>query len=123
LRAAFVQAGYPLGPAMLSREFNLRYWGKSISLQAMRKWLNGEAIPAQDKLLTLAEWLKIQPQILRYGSAAEMALKQQEKLWWESATYKERELFEQVLALPPEQRRVIQEVVTAFVIAYGNKGE
>ncbi len=115
LKAAFTQAGYPLKPTLLSREFNLRYWGRPVSVQAMCKWLDGNAIPAQDKLLALAEWLKVRPHVLRYG--AEAALKVEEDLWWEAVSYQEREMFEQILALPAEKRRIIREIVTAFLHA------
>ena len=47
LRAAMVSAGYPLRPVVLEREFNTRYWGRSVTLQAARRWLRGEAIPTQ----------------------------------------------------------------------------
>lgn len=30
-------AGYALGPVVLEREFNTRYWGRSVTLQAVRK--------------------------------------------------------------------------------------
>lgn len=30
-------------------------------MQAVRKWLNGEAIPAGDKICILAKWLKASP--------------------------------------------------------------
>ena len=51
--------GVPLRPSVLEREFNRRYWGRPVTLQAVRRWMRGEAIPAQDKLQVLAEWLKI----------------------------------------------------------------
>ena len=55
LREAMTRAGYELRPVVLEREFNMRYWGRSITLQAARRWLRGEAIPAQDKMQVLAE--------------------------------------------------------------------
>ena len=69
LRAAMVSAGYPLRPVVLEREFNTRYWGRSVTLQAARRWLRGEAIPTQDKVQVLAEWLKLEPEVLRFGQA------------------------------------------------------
>ena len=114
----FTKAGYPLKPALLTREFNLRYWGRSISLQALSKWLAGTAIPSQDKLITLAEWLRVTPQALRYGKAIGERISQQSALWRESLDYKERQLFETILALAPEHRRVVSEVVAALAKAY-----
>ena len=62
LRKAIEDAGYPVRPTVLEREFNTRYWGRSVTVQAVRRWLCGEAIPSQEKLQVLAEWLKIEPQ-------------------------------------------------------------
>lgn len=56
------------GPTKLALEFNLRYAGQSVSMQAVHKWLNGTAIPSADKILTLAKWLKADPHWLRHGS-------------------------------------------------------
>jgi hypothetical protein len=32
-------------PTLVAREFNRRYPGKPVTAQAVRKWINGEAIP------------------------------------------------------------------------------
>ncbi|MDZ4255089.1 MAG: hypothetical protein U1A72_21165 [Sulfuritalea sp.] len=58
-------------PARVAREFNRRYPGKAVSLHAARKWLNGEALPAQDKLRVLAEWLAVTPEWLRFGDSGD----------------------------------------------------
>ena len=54
-------------PTHIAHEFNRRYLGKSISVQGVRKWLSGEAIPAPDKIRTLSKWLKASPYWLHYG--------------------------------------------------------
>ena len=36
--------GYDPEPAILEREFNLRYFGKPMTLQGVRKWLIGTSI-------------------------------------------------------------------------------
>lgn len=66
LSDAMVQAGYALGPDLLEREFNTRYWGRSVTLQAVRRWLRTKESLSQkkEKLQVLAEWLKVEPQIL-----------------------------------------------------------
>jgi hypothetical protein len=48
-------------PTNITREFNHRYLGKPVTTQAVRKWLNGESIPAGDKIRTLAKWFKVSP--------------------------------------------------------------
>jgi len=57
------------GPAALAREFNLRYEGTPVTVQAVRKWVIGRALPSQDKIRALALWLDVSPQWLRYGDA------------------------------------------------------
>ena len=57
------------GPAAIAREFNLRYEGTPVSVQAVRKWLTGQALPSQDKVRALALWLEVSPQWLRYGES------------------------------------------------------
>ena len=44
---------------LLEREFNQRYWAsQSACRRCTCRWLRGEAIPSQDKLEVLSEWLK-----------------------------------------------------------------
>jgi transcriptional regulator with XRE-family HTH domain len=54
-------------PSSLARGFNRRYPGKPVSSYAARKWLLGEAIPGQDKLRVLAQWLGVRIDWLRFG--------------------------------------------------------
>lgn len=70
LHAALKQAGaQTVSPTKLAIDFNLHHRGKPVSTQAAHKWLNGTAIPAQDKVRTLAEWLNVSPEWLRYGDS------------------------------------------------------
>jgi len=59
LRQALKWAGMWPSPALLANEFNLRYWGKSITANTARNWLLGQFIPMQDKLRVLSEWLHV----------------------------------------------------------------
>ena len=61
----------PDSPTELAREFNLRFGGQSITVHAARKWLVGEAIPTQDKMRTLSEWLQVRIEWLRFGGDAQ----------------------------------------------------
>jgi transcriptional regulator with XRE-family HTH domain len=58
LANAMLNAGYEARASVLEPQFNTRYWGKPVTYQAVTRWLKGEAIPSQDKLQVLAEWLK-----------------------------------------------------------------
>jgi transcriptional regulator with XRE-family HTH domain len=68
LQQALQNADYaPQSPTQLAREFNVRFSGSPVTVHAARKWLVGEAIPTQDKLLALAQWLRVPAQWLRFG--------------------------------------------------------
>jgi hypothetical protein len=117
LRSAIEKAGYSVRPIVLEREFNTRYWGQPITVQAVRRWLRGEAIPSQEKLQVLADWLKMEPHILRYGEQAVNAVRAKQKSWTDGIGYQEREIIEAFLALPAPQRKVVREVIEAFTQA------
>lgn len=61
----------PKHPTYLAREFNFRFSGRPVTVHAARKWLVGESIPTQDKLRTLADWLGVTAEWLRFGAADE----------------------------------------------------
>ena len=68
LQQALRNAEYsPDSPTQLAREFNVRFSGRPITVHAARKWLVGEAIPTQEKLRTLAQWLGVPADWLRFG--------------------------------------------------------
>lgn len=119
LREAMVKAGYEPRPAVLEREFNQRYWGKAVTLHGVRRWLLGEVVPAQDKLLALAHWLGVEPQTLRFGDEIAFAVRERRKRWDEGVGYQEREIFELFLKLPVPQRKVAREVIVALAKANG----
>ena len=70
LRQAIEAAGLEPRPSVLLKLFNSSYWGPPISFQAVSRWLNGEAVPEQDKLVLLAGLLEVEPDVLRYGESA-----------------------------------------------------
>jgi transcriptional regulator with XRE-family HTH domain len=121
LREAMTAAGYAPRPAVLEREFNTRYWGKPMTLHGVRRWLLGETLPSQDKLVVLAEWLGVPPQELRFGPELVQRVEQRRHRWDRAVGYEEREIFEAFLRLPVPQRRVVREVIVAFSKAYVEK--
>ena len=71
LQQALRKADYsPDSPTQLAREFNVRFAGRPITVHAARKWIVGEAIPTQEKLRTLAYWLGVPAEWLRFGGEA-----------------------------------------------------
>lgn len=105
-------------PTGVAREFNRRYLGKPVTTQAVRKWLNGEAIPAGDKIRALAKWLKASPHWLHYGEneKSAVALKVEE----ERSTYGEdalKTLPEDFQRLTPRHKVIVCEIVHALLRA------
>lgn len=119
LRAAMEAAGYTAKPAVLEREFNLRWYGKPMTLHGVRRWLLGEAIPGQDKIVALAEWLGISPQALRFGTEVDSRIEERKMRLDEAIRYQEREVFNAYLSLPQTERRAVREII----LALASKGE
>lgn len=119
LKRAMEAAGYEAKPAVLEREFNLRYMGSPLTLHGVRKWLVGESIPSADKITVLAEWLKADAGQLRTGRMSTGAIHEKRKSWVEQVPHHDRETFEAFLALPTPQRKIVREVILAFAKASG----
>lgn len=117
LAEAMVSAGYEARPIVLEREFNSRYWGKSVTFQAVARWLRGEAVPSQDKLLVLAEWLRVEPQVLRFGDEVAKSVRANRQRWDKGVGYLEREVFEAFLSLSAAQRKALREIILALAKA------
>lgn len=112
--------GYQPKPAVLEKQFNLHYNGEPMTLHGVRRWLRGETLPSQDKLIALAEWLRIPPDELRYGAEIKTEIQQVRKNWDDAINYQKREPFEAFLSLPAPQRKIVREVILAFKLAYPN---
>lgn len=119
LKAALLAAGYEARPVVVEKHFNLRYWGRPVTFQAARRWLRGESIPEQDKLVVLAEWLEIDPHTLRFGPPPSSDPRVAEKLsrWDHGLATEDKLLIEAFLTLPPAKRQIVREVVQAFLKA------
>jgi transcriptional regulator with XRE-family HTH domain len=115
LRTAMQAQRLDISASVLEREFNKHWISTPIRRQTAWKWLNGEAIPTQDKLQELAKWLKVEPHQLRYGGRVLANLRVEQKRWDEGAGYLERETFDAFLKLPAPQRKVIREIILTFV--------
>ncbi|MBB6578419.1 transcriptional regulator with XRE-family HTH domain [Comamonas odontotermitis] len=119
LRDAMQAAGLEPRPGVLLTLFNTRYWGRSVTFQAVSRWLKGESIPAQDKLVVLASLLKIEPEVLRFGEDVRRSAQEHRQRWDVGVGYLEREAFDAFLQLPPPQRKVVREVILTFAKVHG----
>lgn len=109
--------GLPPSPTIVAREFNFRFVGKPITVHAARKWLVGEAIPTQDKLRALAEWLGVSVDWLRFGGAVAQT-PNVGRTHVATSTSPQENLIRMFLALPHRERLLAQ----AFIEMLGNKG-
>lgn len=114
LQVALRNASYPPdSPTQLSREFNVRFAGRPITVHAARKWLVGEAIPTQEKLRTLAQWLGVPAEWLRFGGALDSEGNAQDpSLRFESADVK---LIADLQRLDAEHQLIARELIRMLV--------
>ena len=112
LKTALVQAGVKASASHLANEFNLRYWGQGISTHAARNWLMGVSIPKQDKLMVLADWLRISPQALLFGTDPVCPVQEGESE--RPLTLADKELIAQYLTLTSEHRFAVRLIVKAL---------
>jgi len=66
LRAALKSNGIKASPTVVANYFALQNSGR-ITSHTARNWMLGIAMPRQDHLRVLANWLKISPDQLRFG--------------------------------------------------------
>ncbi|MDR1888296.1 MAG: hypothetical protein LBQ81_02775 [Zoogloeaceae bacterium] len=111
LKEAMRDAGYEPRPTVLERGFNTRYHGKSITLQSASGWLTGKSIPEQDKLQTLADWLSIEPHVLRFGSPPTLNLQEQKKSLEAVTDSMERETLEAFASLSVRQKKAVRAII------------
>ena len=121
LRRALDAAGVRSSPTVVANEFNLRYWGRSITAHTARNWLLGQALPTQDKLVVLAEWLQVSPDELRFGKAASGPRLFDADAQFEQLDMADREMINRYLNLPTADRKTVREVVTAMAVAAGTR--
>lgn len=103
------------GATELALRFNLRYEGVAVSAQTAHNWLAGRTIPTNDKLATIADWLKIDVHWLHYGSPPDASMQgKSEKLKkkdQEKATPEAIFLAQKIQDLPAHWRYLVEEMV------------
>ena len=100
-------------PTWLAREFNLRYSGKSISVQTANNWLLGTAIPSQDKLQLLAAWLNVSSQWLRFGDITQEIVNPENI--HSNIQLAQVDLPEKFAQLSPRQKQIVYDLISALL--------
>lgn len=115
LAEAMHKAGYEPRPNVLMKAFNSRYGGTSVTEMSASRWLNGGAIPNQDKVQVLAELFGVEPQVLRFGGGKSKVA--DARTGWEAFSPQDRAMFDAFLSLPAKQRNLVREIVAALAAA------
>jgi len=122
LRLALKGIGVRPSPAVLANEFNLRYWGKSISSNTARNWLLGKSIPMQDKLRVLADWLHVSADELRFGTLAPALKSPVADLEAVAFSMQDRDMLVKYQTLSVADRKTVCDVVVALAVAASVRG-
>ena len=113
LRAALKDARIEASASVLEKRFNSRYAGTPVTAQAISGWLNGKAIPRQDKLRVLAALVGLDAHVLQYGGGGRQRISEA-KGAWEGLNAAERAMVDAYIALAPSQRKLVRELVAAL---------
>jgi hypothetical protein len=112
LIAALDALGCPISPTEVARRFNEVAGERAVSIHGVRKWLVGESIPHQTRLLLLSAWLEVSPQWLRYGDDVELVVAIRDT---HSLSPKEQRLLDDFRRLTPDAESVVIELITALL--------
>ena len=123
LKQALECVGVRISPTVVANEFNLRHWGRSITPHTARTWLLGKAIPTQDKLRVLADWLQVSPDELRFGRSGGVVMPAEASTDPASLGMADREMLSRYLGLDVNDRKTVREVVTALSLAASLKSK
>ena len=117
LRLALKGVAIRPSPALVANEFNLRYWGKSVTANTARNWLLGNSIPMQDKLRVLADWLHVSADELRYGTLTAIPKPKDSGLDSSVLTMQDRDMLARYMTLSLADRKTVCDVVVALAVA------
>ena len=107
LSATLRQTGRSTSASALVVEFNARFSGPRVHLSSCRKWLTGEAIPTQEKLVVLASMLGVTADWLRFGDATR-AMEQQTPTAFDK---QELALLSDFARLPQRDQQLVRQMV------------
>jgi transcriptional regulator with XRE-family HTH domain len=116
LKSSLVAASVPIKTSEFTRAFNVRANGAIITPHAARKWLCGEAIPTQEKLVILANWLGVHAGWLRFGEPENCKVYDAAIPEAVLAT-RHLSLILDVISLPESTQKIVREIVDTFLRA------
>lgn len=117
LKLALISADQPISASALARAFNLRAHGAKVTSHGARKWLNGDAIPTQEKVIILAKWLDVHASWLRFGHAEIGTTYEFTPRGAEELSRKDMALIRDVVSLPAPSQLIVRDMVDCLMRA------
>lgn len=104
----------PTNATDFAAQFNLRADGATVTVHGARKWLIGEAIPTQERIKILADWLGVTAAWLRFGDAdnGDIALAPRKSI---DIDDEELALVKDMRVLMPGHRKVVRDLVDSLL--------
>ncbi len=111
LAEALQKSGRDTSPTTLAMEFNARFAGTPVHMASCRKWLLGEAIPTQEKLVVLAQMLGVTADWLRFGDSTQTMAQEMPK------SYEKEEwvLVSDIARLMPRDRILVEKLISGML--------
>lgn len=78
-------------------------------------------MPSQEKLQGIADWLEIEPQVLRCSAGAINAILERRQRRDEGIGYQERDVFTAFVNLSLQQRKAVREIILG--LTWAGEGE
>jgi hypothetical protein len=114
LCSALTAASQPTGATAFARAYNLRSNGAAVTVHGARRWLKGESIPTQERIILLAQWLNVNPAWLRFGNA-ESRNDEPASLSVEGVPGTRSTLFHDIASLSAPAQIIIRDIVDSFL--------
>ena len=121
---AVVAMGWDESPTLVAREFNLRWRGKAITVNAVRKWMLGENVPTLEKLLVLADLLGVSADWLRWGVVEKLSVDEVHALYVKQISPKSssiKSLTQDLRLLTDNHFKLVQALVSAMLVEQKQK--
>ena len=121
---AIAAMGWDESPTLVAREFNLRWRGKMVTVNAVRKWMLGESMPTLDKLQVLSDLLGVSPDWLRWGVVQGPAMNEGQTLYIKQARpdgSSVQSLSQDVRLLTDSHLKLVQALVSAMLVEQKQK--
>ncbi len=120
LIAALDAAGIEASPAELEKLVPQR-GGEAVTPQAISGWLNGRHLPKQTNMRALARIVGMQPHELQYGAKPHKGVRETNAAWPDHVHGHDRLAFEDLLARPERQRKLVRDLIAALAEASAQK--